>query len=69
MRTLEQLHGAHDAACNSLHITITNNMPGGETYDVNLCKNPGAEHFEIERIFRGNRNLQNAAIDLVCLER
>ena len=69
MRMLEQLHGARDEARNSLRIAITNNMPGGETYDVTLCKNPGDERFEIERLFWGNCFLQKASTDLVCLER
>ena len=69
MRMLEQCHGPHDAAQSSLQITITDNMPGGEAYDVTVCKKPGADHFEIERMFRAYRFLQKASTDLVCLER
>ena len=69
MRMLEQRHGARDEARNSLQIAVTNNMPGGEKYDVTLCMNPGAEHFDIERLFRGDCFLQKASTDLVCLER
>ena len=66
---LVQRHGAHTSAHNSLQMTITSDMPGGEQYDVTVSKDPGAEHFHVERVFRSNRYLAKVKIDLVCLER
>ena len=65
---LERRHGTHDAAHNSLQIAIADNTPGGEVYDVILCKEPGDDHFKIEEMFRGNCNLQKASSDFMCLE-
>ena len=69
MTMLERHHGAHDGAHDSLQITIANNMPEGEAYNVCVHKDPGAQHFEIEEMFKGDSFLETASNDFVCLER
>ena len=66
---LGRRHGAHDSADNSLHIVINSNMHGGEQYSVIVKKDPEAEHFQLNRLFRGDHCFAKVTSDFMCLER